>query len=536
MAQTPSVIDAPRAKYRAFSVMAACLFGLWLLLTLVGLTYVVHESAETVEEEARREADRIADELHEQLLQQETVLNAYATFLAVLPVDNLAAATRFAAAMHDSYPHVYMLEIARRVNRADRQAFEAAMATNHRPGFAIRSFAYDRGRTWVPVGDKAATYPIVALYPQLPEADNIIGLDLDSAPHLRAALVAAEQSQRAVASTVFNLVEGDSAYVMMQRVPRDQAGSDGRSLLGGHLLALLVVRTAHLAPTTIDPRYRISARIQGMEGPTGSLIERSATASTALEQRLLPRQQITIADLGSAPRVAVTVERQMRWQDVSHAGLVLSLAISVAGLGLLLTYLGGARQALSTDSRQMEAITRLALHDPLTGLANRVLLIDRINQSLLIARRQGHGSAVLAINFDRFQEINAQHGHMAGDQILREAAQRLEESLRAADTAACLGRDDFVAVFAAVNHADEARLLAVKTLAALSRPYLIGSQTVHLRAFVGVSIFPEHGGDPDTLLRRADQAACDARQAGWTDILFASAVAVDARDQAVFTR
>lgn len=521
MAMPHSDIDAPLAQRRDFPVLALALLGVWVLLTAIGVVYVFHESAEDIEFEIRHQADSLANDLRDRLRDQEAVLNGFASFLAVVPGNDLPGVMRYAESVRSSYPQIYMLEVARRVERAGRPAFERAMVRHVHPGFSVRSFAYDRGRTWNRVGDVAVSYPLIALYPPLPEANNILGLDLNSTPHLRDTLVAAERSEKAVASTVFNLVEGDKAYVMLQRVERaPEPASEG--IFAGRLHALLVIRTATLQPAAIDRHLDVAARIQGVAGESSLLFEQVAEPASTLERHLLPREQIELKDIGKAPQVALTIARQMRWHDVRLSSLAVILLLSLATLGLITTYLVAARQVVLADRRQREEIIRLALHEPVTGLANRMLVIDRLNQALRTARRRGQLAAVMLLNFDGFRTINERHGHLAGDQILRDAAHRLASSVREADSIGCLGGDEFVVVLGEIAHADDARVIAEKAQATLAQAYAIGPTTAVLQVHVGISLFPEHGSDPDTLLRRADQAAREARQARWTGVLFAS--------------
>jgi len=526
MATPHSDIEAPLAQRRDFPVLALALCGLWALLTAIGVVYVFHESAEDLELEVRHQADSLANGLRDRLRDQEAVLNGFASFLAVVPGNDQSSVMRYAESVHNSYPQIYMLEVARRVERAARPAFERTMARHGHPGFSVRSFAYDRGRTWSPVGDVAVTYPLIALYPPLPEADSVLGLDLNSAPHLRAALVAAERGEKTVASATFTLVEGDTAYVMLQRVARPPE-PPGDNIFSDRLHALLVIRTATLQPPAIDRHLTVTASIQGVAGESSPLFAQAAEPVSALERRLLPREQMVVNGIGSTPRASLTIERQMRWHDVRLSSLAVTLLLSVATLGLLTTYLVAARQVVLADRRQREEITRLALHEPLTGLANRLLVIDRLNQAVLAARRGRHCCAVILLNFDRFREICERHGHLAGERILREAAHRLEKSVGGADSIGCLGGDEFVVVLGKIAHASAARGIAEKAQAALALPYAIGTATATLQVQVGISLFPEHGDDPDTLLRRADQAAREARQAGGTGILFASPPATD---------
>ena len=171
-----------------------------------------------------------------------------------------------------------------------------------------------------------------------------------------------------------------------------------------------------------------------------------------------------------------------------------------------------------TDERQQqEALEHAATHDALTGLPNRTLLRDRIEQALLQRQERGEAVAVAFLDLDRFKDVNDRYGHAAGDHYLQEAATRIRASLRDADTLARLGGDEFVAVLRDIH--DVASVLAwyERLQHALAQPVDLGSDHVPVQASVGVAV-ATHGGTPpleaDLMLRAADQAMYAAKQAG----------------------
>jgi diguanylate cyclase (GGDEF)-like protein len=162
----------------------------------------------------------------------------------------------------------------------------------------------------------------------------------------------------------------------------------------------------------------------------------------------------------------------------------------------------------------VEQLTFLALHDPLTGLANRRLLLDRLTVALARATRSGRMVAVLYLDLDRFKGINDAFGHDQGDQLLQAAASRLNELVRDSDTLARLGGDEFVLVADDLAGAPEAVVIAERIQTALKEPFdLPGGVRVSVGASVGISVA---GGDadPSTLLRHADAAMYQAKEQG----------------------
>ena len=170
----------------------------------------------------------------------------------------------------------------------------------------------------------------------------------------------------------------------------------------------------------------------------------------------------------------------------------------------------GARQIVAvvrdiTDRKSLEeALAHRALHDPLTGLANRTLFFDRLRQAMLQAGRERRQVALVMLDLDQFKSVNDQHGHQAGDQVLRKAAQRLSIGLRRTDTVARIGGDEFAWVLPGVSGRQAAAVMMAKLLRAVSERYIVGGRSIEVSVSAGMALFPDDGEDVDTLIRVAD--------------------------------
>jgi two-component system cell cycle response regulator len=156
----------------------------------------------------------------------------------------------------------------------------------------------------------------------------------------------------------------------------------------------------------------------------------------------------------------------------------------------------------------------LALNDPLTGLANRRLLADRMSMALVHARRSKSAMAVIYLDLDGFKQINDTMGHGAGDILLKMVAERLVATVREEDTVARLGGDEFIIALWQVSGTDYAATAAARAIEAVSHPYEIEGNTVIITTSAGVSIYPVHGEDAETLMKSADLALYEAKRAG----------------------
>ncbi|WP_020649503.1 sensor domain-containing protein [Solimonas variicoloris] len=175
--------------------------------------------------------------------------------------------------------------------------------------------------------------------------------------------------------------------------------------------------------------------------------------------------------------------------------------------------------AIAVDiSERLEAelrLQQLAHYDALTGLPNRAMLQDRLQQAWLAAQQRGARSlGVLFLDLDRFKEINDRHGHEAGDLVLKATADRLRTALRESDTVARLAGDEFVIVAPGLRSVEDAAQLAQKLLDRFAHPLDIPGHRIQMRLSIGVTLYPLDESDAEGLLRHADAAMYEAKQAG----------------------
>ena len=159
-------------------------------------------------------------------------------------------------------------------------------------------------------------------------------------------------------------------------------------------------------------------------------------------------------------------------------------------------------------------MTHTAQHDFLTGLPNRMLLNDRIEQAIALAPRHGKTSAVLFLDLDGFKHINDSLGHSIGDKLLQSVAERLITCVRGTDTVSRQGGDEFVVLLSEMAQPEDAAITARRVLQAIAEPHLIEGHDLHVTASIGVSVFPDDGRDAETLIQNADTAMYQAKENG----------------------
>lgn len=170
----------------------------------------------------------------------------------------------------------------------------------------------------------------------------------------------------------------------------------------------------------------------------------------------------------------------------------------------------------------LRLIKRIALHDTLTGLPNRMLLYDHWKQAIAEFRRNGKKIAILFIDLDEFKAVNDHFGHKMGDALLRQVAARLQSCVRESDTVARIGGDEFVALLGKINQVSDASRVAENIVQSIARPYLLGSEKVSIQSSVGIAVCPDHGEHFGTVLHEADVAMYAAKVKGKNQYAFRS--------------
>ena len=214
------------------------------------------------------------------------------------------------------------------------------------------------------------------------------------------------------------------------------------------------------------------------------------------------------------------------YAPISQAGRKgLLPVIGVLQLVLLTLYLSLfplLRRVTARLRGQVEQIEKLALYDALTGLANRRLFHDRLEQAFLASQRNSSGFSLMLLDLDRFKEINDTLGHQTGDAVLEHLASRLKDVARASDTVARLGGDEFALVLNGAQDGASALFVAERIRRALEDPFVLADDlTLQLESSIGIAVFPQHGEDAEQLLKHADVALYASKDAH-TPVVYAA--------------
>ena len=263
--------------------------------------------------------------------------------------------------------------------------------------------------------------------------------------------------------------------------------------------SVLTRQTAYLA--SIDRMF--AAKDAGRENLVLVIDGREVDPSFAAIEREV--------DAAAAAARADATRALRRLDRVESMAVIARPVVLAIGLILLGLFTWALMDAVRRNRTLAEASRHQALHDSLTGLPNRILFYDRLEQALLGAEREQEPLAVLIVDLDRFKEVNDTMGHANGDLLLQQVGPRLRAALRARDTIARMGGDEFAVLLPGTDIAGS-RQVAQSLHDALEQPFELESVTLATEASVGVAHYPEHGNTAETLLQRADVAMYMAKK------------------------
>lgn len=323
------------------------------------------------------------------------------------------------------------------------------------------------------------------------------------------------------------------AYYFVSDYDSESMGEDGVLALVGTDGVTRVRRNGE--NITAGSRVATDALLANDPGPDGHAPNR-VTPWQGTEHYVSARKLF-----GYPLAVIVGVSRPEQMQPAAERGNHYVMRAAVASLGIVLvmaTWMYLSRQLQKARARVFEErmahareVEYMAFHDDLTGLANRGFFTHLLGQAVQQAQRYEHKLAVVFLDMDGFKSINDSLGHDAGDELLREAASRLNANLRGSDLVARIGGDEFVIFLPEVGDREGAAVVAQRVLAALASPFILRQSLCRVSVSMGVALFPEDGESEQDLLKSADQAMFRAKEAGKNGFRFASdgAIADDNR-------
>jgi diguanylate cyclase (GGDEF)-like protein/PAS domain S-box-containing protein len=261
---------------------------------------------------------------------------------------------------------------------------------------------------------------------------------------------------------------------------------------------------------------RAFARMHGYESPAELLAEVSTMTHPIFVD---VEQRKAWAEVLNSDGIISGAEVKLSHRDRTHKWGLLNIRAVRNVRGDVVVY-EGTIEDITDRKLAQEQVHFLAYYDVLTELPNRALLRARLDKALAEARRRTDKVALLFLDLDRFKVINDSLGHSFGDLLLQQVAARLKNATREQDTVARVGGDEFVIVLTCANNADDIALTADRVLKSVTEEFLIQGHLLKITCSLGISVFPEHGADSESLIKNADAAMYCAKENGCDNFRF----------------
>ena len=496
-----------------------------VLVASLLVTYKVWKDADRVAGQALQSAfdfrvREVNERIRQRLMIYEQVLRATK---ALFVVNENVTRDMFRDYIHsldltENYPGIQGIGFSALVPRDEKERHVARIRAEGFEDYTIQ-----------PEGERDVYTSIVYLEPFTGRNLRAFGFDMYSEPNRRAAMQKARDTGEATLSGKVFLVQEDGGQVQagfLMYLPvykNDKPGAapnQGRKELAGWVYAPF--RVGDFLRGLFD-ELDDDIDMEIYDGGELSYDARmfdgvESTEALASHHRLQNVSRIEVANRAWAVAIAALPIFEQRL-DNGRPQLVLQAGVSISLLLALLMwiFLDDRARAVQAANQAMQ----LALYDPLTGLPNRKLLDERLQQALAKAKRNNTHAALLFIDLDKFKPVNDNYGHVYGDLLLKEVAKRLQGCMRESDTASRLGGDEFVALLPEVEGGEDVKVVANKILHRLTESYAIAGHSFDISASIGAALYPDDGNDGKSLTKSADIAMYDAKNSGRGNVKFA---------------
>lgn len=445
----------------------------------------------------------------------EIALEGFANFLAISGELSDAEIRAYVQGIRKLYPDLYMFEISSRVDHRQRAAFEQQMRDKGYHQFKIHGFDYDGERRVTEIAEQLVYYPIRFIEPETASNIEVLGLDLSSTSSvLVETMIASLQQNRPIASRPFKLLEGGKGYVLYRPVASNSGLKQDLSDFPLNF-AMLVVRGDKMLPEWLQDRQRYSVSLAYTSALEGSIEEYLIEPEQPeRDVWIVHSYRKTVAIASESQPYKLTLQRHIQWSDFNLARMFL---VILSG-SLLVFFIGGflarSERRKNLVLHERNRLYRQANYDQLTGLPNLNLLTELAQQAIRVVQRSGGCGALFYLDIDKFKSVNDCWGHEAGDELLKQIAFRLKQTLREEDVASRIHGDEFILLLPDVAGREGVELVEARILSAFARPFSIAGHPMTVNISIGVVIFPDDSVNLDVLLKVGDQRMYQSKQAG----------------------
>jgi diguanylate cyclase (GGDEF)-like protein len=497
----------------------------WLvLLTTLGITWLVwdHEHQQS-RQQLRTQFDFALRETVSRIDQRATayeqMLRGVQGLFSTTDMKNREAVRDYVHTLQldANFSGIQTVGVMEHVLADQKEKHVAAMRRHGFPDYAIH-----------PEGVRDFYTPIIQREPYVGRNKAPLGQDIWLDPTRRLALeMARDSGQAALTGKVQLVIDTDAAvnpsFIMYLPIfergrPRDTV-AERRTHLAGWVYATFHMNE-FMASLYGQQAPELTLEIYDDANPSAAaLMYRSDSATrtqpSAAGDSLTAKEYLVVA----GHTWTLILSARDEFHDRYGRGAESIIAVTGIGLSILLSLLvwfmiNGRAHALQLAEGMTEELRHMAQHDSLTGLPNRTLFSDRVQQTLAYAKRHSGHFAMIFLDLDNFKPVNDQYGHAIGDQLLKEVGRRLQDAIRASDTVGRIGGDEFVILMSELSGSEIALGLAEKIRQTIRQSFSLNGHELSISCSLGVAVYPEDGRDEITLTKSADEAMYRAKEDG----------------------
>ncbi|MGD8525963.1 MAG: sensor domain-containing diguanylate cyclase [Thioalkalispiraceae bacterium] len=482
---------------------------LWIILWATLGSVVVQSSIHSARNEFNAKAMNVYHLVSDQIRTNETVVEGFAASVGAMGEIDRNKIRIYARQMLERYPHIFMFEIIEKVDAKNKESYEKNFQENISAHFQIRSFGYEEDRQWREAVGKNFYMPIIFMEPFPPESYQVLGLDLNSNKIFTDSLRASARLHMPVATRPFTLVEGHLAYLIHRPIKQgnNRLYTHAYDIEDRYVMLVILAKSLLKDMPEEMPDYGITLHHSDFDAndKRGHLYNQPAAEMSQLESFLLPNLSLNIKLDSKTQPFVLNINKQLGLSVFNFWLLSVFAAVAALSFYLLLKYLRFYRMSEIHRAQEAGHLFYLANHDSLTGLANRNLMLDRLQHALPQAKRRNSKLAVFFMDLDEFKKINDKYGHDVGDKLLTSASERLRACTRSGDTLARRSGDEFILILENIDDIESVHHVSEKIHQAFEQKFNLGEVELSVGITIGYSIYPDDAQSHDELLTIADK-------------------------------
>jgi len=481
--------------------------AIWLIAVSVLIAIFIEASIEVARQSFHEKMENLFRVVNNQVNTNETILDGFAATVDAMGKLDRTKIRDYARRIRKRYPDIFMLEIAEKIPRKDKARFESKMRQQVFAGFSIRRFSYEADRKWYPARNKSYYLPIIFMQPFPPASRHVLGLDLSSNQFFVESLQQSASLHMPVATRPFKLVEGQMAYVIHRPINDENGATANDGVADRYVMLVLLAKSLFNDSLSSLRDFGVTLYHSGYakQSKDGVLYTQRLPTYSKLQTLLFPKFSVTMPLQSKTQPFVLHVEKQLGWDVLNWPSLWILLGFSVLTYYVVIRYARAYHLAQLTREQETNRLFYLANHDALTGLANRNLMMDRLDHALEQAMRLNTSLAVLFLDLDEFKQINDKYGHEFGDRVLKYVAERLRACVRSGDTLARRSGDEFVVLLENVASREIVEQVIRKIYDGFKQKIDIDGNSIEIRISIGLAMYPEDAQDAKKLLNLADK-------------------------------